>query len=183
MEKLSKFLVQAKEIVTITNDKLYKRCRVQLHNKGIVLRDEVLGGEIKTKSQQVCNPRQLLVAEIDAKVGGYGIVPPELDGAIVSNHYYLFDIDESIIDLSYFSHYLKTEYFFNQIKAKGSTNYASIRPIDIMNILIPLPKINVQREISRVIDKVETLRIELGSLQTEVDLLLQKLLDDSFKES
>ena len=48
--------------------------------QGIVLRDEVTGALIKTKSQQVCRAGEFLVAEIDAKVGGFGIVPEALDG-------------------------------------------------------------------------------------------------------
>lgn len=46
-----------------------------LHAKGIVLRDELPGALIKIKSQQVCRSGEFLVAEIDAKVGGFGIVP------------------------------------------------------------------------------------------------------------
>jgi type I restriction enzyme, S subunit len=72
----------------------YKRCRVQLHAQGIVLRDTVSGAEIKTKNQQICQAGDFLVAEIDAKVGGFGIVPVDLAGAIVSSHYFLFEIDE-----------------------------------------------------------------------------------------
>ena len=47
------------------------------------------------QKQQVCQTGEFLVAEIDAKVGGFGIVPPELEGAIVSSHYFLFVIDEA----------------------------------------------------------------------------------------
>jgi type I restriction enzyme S subunit len=54
----------------------YKRCRVQLHAKGVVLRDEVEGAVIKTKSQQVCKANEFLVAEIDAKVGHFSLIPP-----------------------------------------------------------------------------------------------------------
>ena len=37
---------------TIDDFQRYKRARVQLHGKGIVLRDEVVGAEVKTKEQQ-----------------------------------------------------------------------------------------------------------------------------------
>ena len=39
---------------------------------------------LKLKKQQPCHSGDLLVAEMDAKFGGYGIIPPELDGAIVT---------------------------------------------------------------------------------------------------
>ena len=90
--ELGSVVKQRKEFIEINDLDIYKRCRVQLHSKGIVLRDEVQGAEIKTKKQQVCRAGEFLVAEIDAKVGGYGIVPNSLNGAIVSSHYFLFGI-------------------------------------------------------------------------------------------
>src|SRR5260370_22825978 len=93
--KFASFLNHRKQFIQIEDTELYKRARVQLHWKGIVLRDEVEGALIKTKDQQIARQGDLLVAEIDAKVGGVGIVPQELDGAIVSSHYFLFEINES----------------------------------------------------------------------------------------
>src|SRR5579884_3699745 len=85
------------DFIEIEDLEVYKRCRVQLHAQGIIERDVVLGSEIKTKKQHVCRAKEFLVAEIDAKVGGFGIVPENLDGAIVSSHYFLFAIDESVL--------------------------------------------------------------------------------------
>src|ERR1051325_8026933 len=92
--KLSEVLKHRKEFITIEDSIEYKRCRVQVYRRGAVLRDIVKGLAINTKKQQVCNSGDFLVAEIDAKVGGYGFVPPELNGSIVSSHYFLFEIDK-----------------------------------------------------------------------------------------
>ena len=73
--KLGEVLKQRKEFVTIDDLIIYKRPRVQLHAQGIVLRDQIPGSLIKTKTQQVCQTGEFLVAEIDAKVGGYGTLP------------------------------------------------------------------------------------------------------------
>jgi type I restriction enzyme S subunit len=48
------------------------------------------------------------VAEIDAKVGGFGIVPETLDGAIVSSHYFLFGLDESKLDRRFLDYFIRT---------------------------------------------------------------------------
>lgn len=98
MVPLGRAIQHRKEFVEIDDFEPYKRCRVQLHAKGVVLRDIISGSEVKTKKQQVCRAGEFLVAEIDAKVGGFGLVPPNLDGAIVSSHYFLFNIDEGILD-------------------------------------------------------------------------------------
>src|SRR5665647_2440733 len=95
---LGEVMTHRKEFIQINDLEKYKRCRVKLHAQGIVLRDAVTGAEIKTKKQQVCNAGEFLVAEIDAKVGGFGIVPDDLEAAIVSSHYFLFVVDDKQLD-------------------------------------------------------------------------------------
>ena len=181
--EIKEVLKHKQEFITIDDFKEYKRCRVQLHNKGIKLRDIIKGGDIKTKKQQLCKEGQFLVAEIDAKVGGYGIVPNDLDGAIVSSHYYLYDIIESKLDKNYFSYYLKTHQFFSQIKAQGSTNYASIRPNDVLKIRMPLPSINEQKEIALKLESVfNTSKSFLENLSknfNSVNILRQSILQEA----
>lgn len=92
MVQLSDVVHHRKEFVEIDDTQMYKRCRVQLRAQSVVLRDDVSGIEIKTKKQQVCSANEFLVAEIDAKLGVYGLAPGSLDGAIVSSHYFLFEI-------------------------------------------------------------------------------------------
>ena len=95
---LEQVITHRKEFIEIDDLQEYKRCRVQLHAKGVVLRDIITGALIKIKKQQICREGEFLVAEIDAKVGGYGIMPEDLKGAIVSSHYFLFTVDETQLD-------------------------------------------------------------------------------------
>jgi type I restriction enzyme S subunit len=131
---------------------------VQLHAQGIVLRDSVPGALIKTKKQQVCRAGEFLVAEIDAKVGGFGIVPPDLDGALVSSHYFLFVANEDRLDRRYLGWFIKTPAFREQVEAQGSTNYAAIRPGDALGYEIPLPPLAEQQ---RIVARIEALAAEI----------------------
>ena len=105
---MGEVLCHRKEFLTIDDVANYRRPRVQLHVKGILLRDEVLGALIKTKTQQVCRAGEFLVAEIDAKVGGFGIVPESLDGSIVSSHYFLFVVDETKLNRRFLDYFIRT---------------------------------------------------------------------------
>ena len=151
---LGKVLTQCKEFIEIGDMENYKRCRVQLHAQGIILRDIVPGAEIKTKKQQVCKAGDFLVAEIDAKVGGFGIVPEELDGAIVSSHYFLFEIDNTHLDKRFLDYFICIPFFREQVVAQGSTNYAAIRPKDVLEYKIPLPSLIEQQRIVARIEEV-----------------------------
>lgn len=173
---LGEVLNHRKEFILIDDMGTYKRCRVQLHTRGIVLRDTVAGTEIKTKKQQVCKGGEFLVAEIDAKIGGFGIVPAGLDGAIVSSHYFLFSVDELRLNRRFLDYYIRTPTFRDQVMAQGSTNYAAIRPKDVLGYTIPLPPLAEQRRIVTRIEELaakieEALRIR-KVVETDIDSVL-----------
>ncbi|WP_405565298.1 restriction endonuclease subunit S [Polaribacter sp. Asnod6-C07] len=170
--KLHDVLVQRKDYIKIDDTKLYKRCRVKVRGQGIVLRDEVLGKDIKTKKQYLCKEDDFLVAEIDAKVGGYGIVPKELINAIVSSHYFLFEINKGELNPEYLSILTKCEGFSKQVKATGSTNYAAIRPYHVLEYLIPLPSLEEQNRIVENYNTKTQLAIQQGekAKQLETDI-------------
>jgi type I restriction enzyme, S subunit len=152
-----------KEFIKIDDASAYRRCRVQLHARGVVERDTVPGLTIKTKEQQVCRAGELLVAEIDAKVGGFGIVPQDLNGAIVSSHYFLFTVDGSRLDPRFLDFFVRTRTFRDQVSAQGSTNYAAIRPQHVLGYKIPLPPVATQR---RIVARVQDLagRVQRASV-------------------
>src|SRR5574341_251734 len=175
------------EFIQIDDLKNYKRCRVQLHAQGIVLRDIVSGADIKTKKQQVCRLDEFLVAEIDAKIGGFGIVPPELDGAIVSSHYFLFVIDETRLDRRFLDFFIRTRHFREQVMAQGSTNYAAIRPAEVLSYQIPLPPLSEQRrivarieELAAKIEEARGLRKKAGE---EIEAILPSVLYSIFEKN
>jgi type I restriction enzyme S subunit len=161
--RLGEVLRHRKEFITIDDLTNYKRPRVQLHVQGIVLRDEVPGALIKTKTQQVCRTGEFLVAEIDAKVGGFGIVPESLNGSIVSSHYFLFVVDESKLNLRFLDFFIRTPTFREQVAAQGSTNYAAIRPAHVLGYEIPLPPLAEQR---RVVARIEALAAQIHAART-----------------
>ena len=172
MMKLNEVLRHRKEFITIDEITNYKRPRVQLHAQGIVLRDEVPGALIKTKTQQVCRRGEFLVAEIDAKVGGFGIVPKALEGSIVSSHYFLFVLDDSKLERSFLDFFIRTPAFREQVAAQGSTNYAAIRPGHVLGYEIPLPPLAEQR---RVVARIEELAAQIHEART----LRQKAVEEA----
>lgn len=180
---LSNFIEYRNEFITIEDAKEYNRITAKLHRRGLVLRDIIKGSEIKVKKQQICKIDQLLVAEIDAKVGGYGIVPRELEGAIVSSHYFLFDINHDRLLPEYLAYILKTDGFFSQIKAQGSTNYAAIRPKDVLKIKIPYCSTNLQRNLVDKFDGITKKTTLLGKNILRVSDCTSKLREGILQEA
>ncbi len=141
--------------IEIHDTVFYNRVTARVRNQGIELRDRILGSFVKTKRQKLCRANDLLVAEIDAKVGGFGLIPAEADGAIVSSHYFLFEVDQSRIDLDWLGHVIQDGRLQKQVDAVGSTNYAAIRPRDVGAFQIPLPPRNEQKSIATVLGAIE----------------------------
>ena len=171
MVPLGEVISHRKEFITIEPDVVYSRCRVQTSARGIVLRDRVPGSHIKTKKQQVCRAGEFLVAEIDAKVGGYGIVPSNLDEAIVSSHYFLYGINE-LLAADFLGWYCRTTSFREQVNARGSTNYAAIRPHDVLGYRIPLPPVEDQLRTVDELDRVAALADKHREIIEEIELSL-----------
>ncbi len=182
MVQMGEVLTHRKQFIQINDLEPYKRCRVQLHAQGVVLRDQVPGSEIKTKKQQVCKGDEFLVAEIDAKLGGYGIVPSELDGAIVSSHYFLFGINEAKMDRRFLGYFIRTPAFHEQVAAQGSTNYAAIRPGHVLGYTIPLPPLTEQH---RLVERIDALAAKIEEAQKttiQIESESQGLLSAAFKD-
>lgn len=174
---LGDVVVHRKEFIQIDDLATYKRCRVQLHAQGVVLRDEVPGAMVKTKKQQVCRANEFLVAEIDAKMGGFGLVPTELDGAIVSSHYFLFTPIEERLDHAFLGYFCRTPWFQEQVTSRGTTNYAAIRPAHVLAYRIPLPPLEEQRRIvarlDRLAAKIDAARRTRREINDEANAMLR----------
>ncbi|MCW3984875.1 MAG: N-6 DNA methylase [Candidatus Bathyarchaeota archaeon] len=157
--KFSEIMTEDKKYVLIDNTQKYQRVRVQWYGKGVVKRDKILGRKLKTKKQKIAKTGQFIVAEIDAKNGSFGIIPKELDGAIVSSHYFLFDLGKTRVLPQYFDYLIRYGPYEELIqpKVKGTTNYAAIRPRDVLDLEIPLPSIEAQKSIVERFAKQESI--------------------------
>lgn len=166
---LGELIAHRSDFIEIDDFQTYKRCRVHLNGRGVVLRDTIEGSLLKTKSQQVCRENDFLVAEIDAKLGGFGLIPKDLDGAVVSSHYFLFEIDQSRLYTRYLGWYAATSALASQVTARGSTNYAAVRPNHVLSYSIPLPEsLDQQKEIVAKIDAVAARLDEANRLRQEI---------------
>jgi restriction endonuclease S subunit len=122
---------------------------------------------------------------MDAKFGGYGIIPAELDGAIVSSHYYLYELDQKKILPTYLDVIIDSGVFQEQIKAVGSTNYSRVSPTEVLDYEIPCPSLTVQKKIATFYakskEKYSALNTELTHQQTLLDKLRQAILQEAIE--
>lgn len=152
---IAALLERVKDAVDIREDALYKQVTVQMHNQGIVLRTEQYGSEIGTKKQFVIKAGQFLISKIDARNGAYGIVPKELDGAVITGNFWTYTINKKKVLPDYLTYLMRHEFFLKMCSAcsYGATNRWYLDEDIFLNFKVPIPTIKEQKEILKRIKK------------------------------
>ena len=138
---------------------------------------------LKTKKQQLTKAYDLIVAEIDAKMGGFGVIPPELENAIVSNHYFLYELNDKIVEPEFIAFYIGTGKPTTDIQGfvNGSHNYASVRPEHFLELELPVPSLIDQRQLIELRMKVADLYKIHTSIREEADLMIRSPMNQFLK--
>ncbi len=147
--RIGEFLTRNKTTVVIEDEQIYQRITVRIRNGGVVLRDKTKGSNIGTKRQYIVSSGQFILSKIDARNGAMGIIPKELDGAIVTQDFLAYDIDKSKINPQYLVLVSTTKQFidFCQSCSSGTTNRQRVDETKFLNIHIPLPALKEQNRL------------------------------------
>lgn len=152
MAKIGSFLKRSKNQIEIQDDVEYKQVTVKTNNGGVVARNDGQlknGSNIGTKRQTVVHVGQFIVSKIDARNGAFGVIPEDLEGAIVTNDFPVFDVDSTKI-MPQFMVLISTTPQFVDFARKCSSGTTNRKRIDIDAFLqqaIPLPSLEEQRKI------------------------------------
>lgn len=159
---IDRFLTKSEAWVPVAPDGQYKQITARLWGKGLTLRGEVPGATIAAPRQFCAKAGQFLISRIDARHGAFGIVPAELDGALVSNDFPCFDIDASTVLPHYFEWYSRTPQFVDLCRraSEGSTNRVRMKEEKFLKMTVPLPSLEEQRRIVQRLDTVAALVAE-----------------------
>ena len=178
--KLGDVLKQSHQWTMLDDDTEYIRITVKLFNKGIVERDRQLGKRIGTKRQMVVREGQFVVSKIDGKSGAFAFLPKCLDGAIVTQDFPVFDVDESLVLADYLELVLSNQSMLEQIKAtcSGSTGRKRLSVAKFLNTQIPVPSLGEQR---KCVGKLIRLREEQKRLEQLIAAETQQINNSIFE--
>lgn len=181
MTPLRLLLTRVKEEFSLQDDSIYKEVTVRLWNKGVVLRNEKRGSEIKTNRFRV-HAGQLILSRIDVRNGAIGIVPPELDGAIVSGEFWIYDIHRDQISAKFLALCVSTPTFLDAANrtSSGTTHRIRAEEENFLSIEIPLPPLEKQSWLIQLSGMVEEARVLHAEAQQELDALMPSILAKAF---
>lgn len=163
---ISDFLKRIKRPIELSENSEYKLVTIKMNHNGVTLREIKKGFEIKSNMYLV-KEGDFILSGIDARNGAFGIIPKELDNAIVTNDFWYFEIDEDIILKELFLELTATSWFDEICKrgSDGTTQRIRLQKDKFFNQTILLPEKEVQR---KILDKVINLKLKQNELGKEL---------------
>jgi len=175
---LGDVLCRSSEPAACAPDAEYDEVTIRLWGKGVVSRGKVRGADVTTP-RRVVRANQLILSKIDARNGAIGLVPEELDGAIVSNDFPSFQfVDRTRFDPAFMGWMVRSRHFVDLCKAasEGTTNRVRIKEDRFLAQQIALPPLVEQQAIvgrlDALADKVRQVNEHLGAIEHDANRLL-----------
>lgn len=175
---LETLLTRGGKTVVLDDKNMYRQLTVKTNGGGIVVRNTAnkSGKEIKTRKQTQVNVGQFLFSKIDARNGAFGIVPQELDGAVVTSEFPVFTVNADNVIPEFLLLVMTSEEMVNYIKsmALGSTNRKRLDVTTFLNIKVPLPAKDEQKAMMAEYEKVQKKVRKAEQEQKELPAKIQR---------
>lgn len=175
---LGELLRRSDEAALIDPAAEYHEVTIKLWGKGIVSRGKVRGSDVVSVRRTV-RANQLILSKIDARNGAIGLVPPELDGAIVSNDFPSFEFrDKDRCTPAFMGWLARSAPFVELCKAasEGTTNRVRIKEDRFFSQQIALPPLPKQQSLVAHLDalaeKTRQLETHLDAAERDAEHLL-----------
>ena len=149
MVSIGDIIEKATNTIEIQDEAQYKQVTLKTNGGGAVLRDVKYGREIGTKKQYVVSEGQFIMSKIDARNGAFGVITKELDGAIVTADFPVFNVNTEIVLPQYLFLLSSSKCFaqFAQSCSRGTTNRQRIDVGLFLSQQIPLPPLSEQHRL------------------------------------
>lgn len=180
--RLEEHLREVRRPVALVNEKSYTLVTVKRSRGGVQAREVLRGSEVKTPTQFYLRSDDFLISKRQIVHGACGIVPLELDGAVVSNEYAALNTDGEI-DLK-FLRYLSESRYFQQTCFHSSIGVhvekMIFRTERWLKWPFNIPPLSEQQRIVEILDaatrEVNLIAAQVATLKQEKAALMAQLL-------
>ena len=186
---LGELLRRADEFAALDPAADYHEVTVKLWGKGVVSRGKVSGGDV-VSVRRVVRANQLILSKIDARNGAIGLIPPELDRAIVSNDFPSFDFrDPDQCNAAFMGWLVRSSPFVELCKAasEGTTNRVRIKEDRFLDQEIALPSLAEQQALVARLDalaqKTRQVEAHLDAVERDAQHLLALRFRDAIADA
>jgi len=180
--RIGEFLKRIKRPIILDDTGLYQLVTIKMHHKGVIPRTKKKGAEIKSKMFRI-ETGDFILSGIDARNGAFGIVSEELNDAIVTNDFWYFELDDSIIDKQFFLELTSTNWFDDLCKkgSDGTTQRIRLQKTKFFNQKISLPELDEQKELVSKMEDIQKLRKNIDKTYLYTNELARAILNEAFE--
>jgi len=190
LAKLRDILEQNTTIEELEADKNYRLLGVRLEGKGPFIREEKYGSQIRTNKLRRVTSGEFIYSRLFAWRGAFGLIPPDMSAAFVSNEFPTFKINEERVLPRFLEMYFKQKWVWDKVETycTGTTKASRNRFNEsfFLNLEIPVPPLVEQKRIVAKIEglmaRVEEARKLRGKEAEEVERLSRNSRDKTFSE-
>lgn len=184
MVPLRELLTRNENTVSLRPDRQYQEVTIRLWGRGVIPRGVVNGADIAADRRVEVSAGQFIISRIDARNGAMGIIPPELDGAIVTNDFPSFNVNRNRMIPEYLGWLCRTFGFVEMCRtaSEGTTNRVRLKEDRLMQMRIPLPPLEEQRRIVARIDHLAAKIEEARHYRYQIDHETKALLRSRFSQ-
>lgn len=186
---LGNLLRRSEESAVLDPAAEYHEVTIKLWGKGVISRGKVSGADV-VSVRRVVRANQLILSKIDARNGAIGLVPAELDGAIVSNDFPSFEFrDPDLCDAAYMGWLVRSAPFVELCKAasEGTTNRVRIKEDRFLDQQIGLPPLTEQQalvaRLNALAEKTRQVEAHLDAVERDAEHLLALRFRDAIADA
>lgn len=182
--KLGDLLTRSGEAAQPAADAEYKEITIRLWGKGVLERGRISGAAVNGR-RFIARKNQFVASRIDARNGAMGIVPESLDGALVTNDFPLFEVNQEHILPQYMGWLCRTPAFVDLCAraSEGTTNRVRLKEDEFLRLEIQIPDTKEQQRIVIRIDTVQQQLQAADKLRSSIDRDIASLLAVRFQET
>lgn len=182
--KLADLLIRSGEAAQPAADTEYKEITIRLWGKGVIERGRISGAAVNGR-RFVARENQFIASRIDARNGAMGVVPEFLDGALVTNDFPLFEVNQELLQPQYMEWLCRTPAFVDLCAraSEGTTNRVRLKEFEFLQLEIQIPDTEEQKNIVARIDTVQRQLQAAEKLRSSIDRDIASLLAVRFQET
>ena len=133
-----------------------------------------------SRARQLVKGGDILVSTVRPNLNGVAMVDLWLDGATASTGYCVLRCNKRL-DAKYLFYWVQSNYFIDEmVRLATGANYPAVSDRVIKDSKIPLPPLETQKHIARVLEQADQLRKQAQQMETELNQLAQSLFLEMF---
>lgn len=178
--KLREVMTQVVREVGVEPAAQYRGAGVLSYTNGLFSKGMFYGSETEYPMMYRVKSGDFVYSRLFAWEGAFALADESFDGVVMSQEFPMFNVDSARVDPQWLLLNVGREQFWRSLGSSGlGQRRKRVQPENLLASDIPLPPIEVQREVVRKVQAVRAVMDEIKRQQNDLDALLHALVSET----